>query len=204
MGLFSGPRHGPSWLSAARDMDFFEAKGAVESLLSELHVAADYRPDEDPVFHPGKSARVVIGAGYRWQRGRGASQSPGPLRTGHWSGRHGSRSISTPCGLLCPEFSWRLRGYHPLSRVGARSGSNSRRDVPSAAIQRIVERHKLVKTGVPFDVYTGPGVPAGKKSIAYKIVFSIRQVNPHRRAVDTCPERHLRQLQRDLGAVLRE
>ena len=77
-------------------------------------------------------------------------------------------------------------------------------DVPSAAIQRIVERHKLVKTGVPFDVYTGPGVPAGKKSIAYKIVFRSDRSTLTAELVDRAQSDILRQLQRDLGAVLRE
>ena len=73
----------------------------------------------------------------------------------------------------------------------------------SASIRQIIERHKLVASSRPFDTYTGEGVPSGKKSVAYRIVFQSERATLTSEAIDRAQGDILRQLQRRLGAELR-
>ncbi|MGB2897063.1 MAG: phenylalanine--tRNA ligase subunit beta [Anaerolineales bacterium] len=58
----TGPRTLPSWRDpAAKEFDFFELKGILEALFEGLKVKeVEYSPGENPSFHPGKCARIMI------------------------------------------------------------------------------------------------------------------------------------------------
>jgi len=58
----TGPRTLPSWRElAAKEFDFFELKGILEALFEGLKVKnVEYSPGENPSFHPGKCARILI------------------------------------------------------------------------------------------------------------------------------------------------
>jgi phenylalanyl-tRNA synthetase beta chain len=75
--------------------------------------------------------------------------------------------------------------------------------VSSADIQKIIQRHKLVKSSSPVDVYTGEGVPTGKKSIAYRVAFQSTRSTLTAELVDRAEGDILRQLRRELDAELR-
>jgi phenylalanyl-tRNA synthetase beta chain len=75
--------------------------------------------------------------------------------------------------------------------------------VPSDRVQSVIDRHKLVRHSRPFDLYVGEGVPAGKKSVAYRIVFQSAKATLTAEQVDKAQGDILRQLQRDVGAELR-
>ena len=203
VGLLSGPRHGPSWLSQSLKMDFFDAKGAVDSLLEGLHLAAEYQPDDGPVFHPGKSARILVGG-----NAIGSVGEVHPRVLTHF-GLDGEAVAMLEIDLedlqaalpKSPEV-YRSATRFPGSERDLALNVNS--TVPSAAIQRIIERNKLVASTIPFDVYTGAGVPAGKRSIAYRVVFQSDRSTLTTEQVDRAQESILRQLQRELGAELRD
>jgi len=58
----SGTRHLASWDGkSSTALDFFDLKGMLESLFASLHIEAQFVPAENPVFHPGKCARVLAG-----------------------------------------------------------------------------------------------------------------------------------------------
>jgi phenylalanyl-tRNA synthetase beta chain len=76
-------------------------------------------------------------------------------------------------------------------------------DVSSASIQQIINRHGLVSGSTPFDVYEGEGVPEGKKSVAYRVVFQSPRGTLTSDEVDRFQGDIIRQLRRQLGAELR-
>src|SRR5437763_11945752 len=52
-----------SWLDPERPVDFFDAKGALEAVLSQLGVETwSLEPGLDRPYHPGRSARVLVGS----------------------------------------------------------------------------------------------------------------------------------------------
>ena len=75
--------------------------------------------------------------------------------------------------------------------------------VTSAQIEVIINRHNRVVQSVAFDVYSGEGVPAGKKSVAYRIVFQSDRATLTSEQVDKFQSDILRQLARAVGAELR-
>ncbi len=57
-GLAHGPADALQWGQAARQVDFFDVKGDVESLLAPAQ--ASFVAAEHPAFHPGRCAQVVV------------------------------------------------------------------------------------------------------------------------------------------------
>ncbi|MGZ9076156.1 MAG: phenylalanine--tRNA ligase subunit beta, partial [Burkholderiaceae bacterium] len=55
-GLAYGANDDEQWAVAARDVDFFDVKGDVQSLLPK----ARFAPAQHPVLHPGRSAMIEI------------------------------------------------------------------------------------------------------------------------------------------------
>ena len=60
-GLLSGPKLEKSWQGGDEVIDFFEAKGVVEGLLSQLGVEASFEECSDESLHTTKQAAIVIG-----------------------------------------------------------------------------------------------------------------------------------------------
>ena len=61
-GLVCGSAAKPDWLSTQRNVDFFDMKGVVESLLSRAGREKNYRfvPREHHALHPGRTAEILI------------------------------------------------------------------------------------------------------------------------------------------------
>lgn len=59
--VMAGLRALPGWQTADRDtLDFYDMKGALESLFSCLHInGISYSPCSHPTLHPGKSAQIM-------------------------------------------------------------------------------------------------------------------------------------------------
>lgn len=61
-GLISGRRFAESWSVADREVDFFDLKGDVETLLrSAGQKSVHFRPAAVPALHPGQTAAVFLG-----------------------------------------------------------------------------------------------------------------------------------------------
>jgi phenylalanyl-tRNA synthetase beta chain len=82
-GLLYGPVDALQWGSPERLVDFFDAKGDVESLLAPRH--ARFVAAEHPALHPGRSARIELDGrpvGFvgelhpRWRQGYELPQAP--------------------------------------------------------------------------------------------------------------------------------
>jgi phenylalanyl-tRNA synthetase beta chain len=59
----TGPREHATWLGAdISPMDFYDLKGVVDAMFDQLKVKEwDYQSAENPSFHPGKCARIIMG-----------------------------------------------------------------------------------------------------------------------------------------------
>ena len=202
VGALSGPRFPASWLTQQADMDFYDAKGALEAMLADTGVQAAFEPGEDAVMHPGKTARLVVDGK---QVGVVGEVHPSTLQ-GFDLEDAAVAMFEIDLGALFEAASASPVAYVPVSRF-----PQAERDIAlivdegasSATIQQVIDRHKLVASSRPFDVYTGEGVPAGKKSVAYRVVFQSERATLTSEAVDRAQGDILRQLQRRLDAELR-
>ena len=171
-GVACGPRMPEQW-GLPRPMrepaDFFDVKGDLEALLAALSARAEIRfePQSHPCLHPGRAARVL-------REGK-------PIG---WLGElHPSlvRSLEFVQVPVLFELDWAdLALDRPAYREISRQ-PQVRRDLAvvvdeSVPLSRLAERVALVASSLlrdlrVFDVYRGPGVEEGRKSVALGLIF---------------------------------
>ncbi len=150
---------------------FFEAKGIAERLLLDLRIEAGFRAGEsEPYLHPGASIGIA-GAG----ASIGAVGEIHPSVAAHFE-------IDVPCAII--EVDLRALSKLPRREIEYRDVSRQprvRRDIAvllssDLAAGEILEA--IRKTAGPhlisaqlFDRYGGKGIPAGKVSLAFRLVF---------------------------------
>ena len=201
-GVLSGPRFPPSWRVTSADMDFFDAKGVLESLFDALGLQVEYERAEDSILHPGRTARLS-------SRGTsiGVVGEVHPKVSSRFDlGESPVAFFEVDIESLAQAMSETGDSYETTSRFPQSHRDLAlilSEDVPSSRVQEIIEGHDLVVGSAPFDVYTGEGVPSGKKSVAYAVTFQSAEGTLTSEQVDKAQEGILRRLEREVGAVLR-
>ncbi len=184
--------------------DFYDIKGIVEQLFLQMNInKAEFIAEKNnPVFHPGKTAKVVIGdetAGYVGEiHPDVADNFDCPYDT----------YIAVLEIKTLVENAMMEKEYKPLPRYPAVSRDIAvivSNDVPVGDIEKALKSKggKYLEEIRLFDVYRGEQVPEGKKSVAYTLNFR----SPDRTLVDDdvnkVVEDMLNELKRVFDAVLR-
>ena len=206
IGVVSGPRFGESWITSANPvsepMGFFDAKGALEYAFGKLGVDVEYAPATDSIMRPGRTARITSGGVELGVVGevRSATLESFDLE-------------AYPAAMFEISLDALLSVYGELRRTHRSSSRFPQAyrdlavvvdaDTPASSIARVIERHALVVSGVPFDIYTGEGVPEGHKSVAFRVAFQSDRGTLTSEQVDHFQRDIVRQLRRELGAELR-
>ena len=166
----TGPPFPTHWSEHARDADFFDVKGDVEGLLALSGRGGAYRfaADRHPALHPGQAARV--------SRGGDAVGWVGAL---HPSIRR-KLDIEQPVYLFELELERLSESRVPRFESVSRFPSTGRdlsivvaEDVPAHEVERVIRAaggKRLVELEL-FDLYRGPGVPGGHKSLSYALTL---------------------------------
>lgn len=185
--------------------DFYLLKGIVEQLLSQLNIHdADFSPlTDDPVFHPGKTAKLTINgsmAGYLGEiHPEVADHFECPAKT----------YIAVLDVQTLIDNADMVRAYKALPKYPAVSRDIAmlvKDNVLVKEIEAVIRQRggKLIEEVRLFDIYRGDQVPAGMKSVAYTITFRA----PDRTLVDDevnkAMEKILSGLKTSLDATLRE
>ena len=199
-GIVCGPRHASSWLGDAVQMDFFDAKGIVEALLVQLGITASFEPGTDEGMHPLRQAVIVAG-----------DVALGVVGQLHPAVQE-AFEIEAPAFL----FDLRLpallplvlphRAFQPISRFPAVVRDMALVLDAATPHQKVVDAIKgspLVVRVELFDVYSGAQVPAGKKSLAYRVSYQSPDHTLTDQEVSRVQQKLLNRLSRELGAVLR-
>ena len=198
--IAAGPVVPEQWADAPRAVDFYDAKGDVESLLALSGRAAEFVPVAHPALHPGQSAAVV-------QHGE---------RVGVVGVLHPALAseLKLPGAVL---FELRLDAvstgtlprFKALSRFPAvrrdisllvpesTSASSIRRCIEQAGVG-ILEHLEL------FDVYLGEGIDSGMKSVSLALTFQSRSRTLDDTEVNAALSVILDSLSKSLGVALRE
>jgi phenylalanyl-tRNA synthetase beta chain len=172
VGALTGSRDGEGWSRPDDSVDFYDAKGIIETVLNALDVGGVSWVSEnlDPYFHPGKSSWVYSG--------RECIGSVGELHP----------TVQKNFDIEKPVFCFELdfEKLVKLSRTKKTITAPSRfpdstRDIAmlisdEVPAERIIECIRLEKSKEIehvqiFDVYRGKGVPEGFKSIAVRIRY---------------------------------
>jgi len=193
----------PRFWEAERPRLFFEAKGVAERLLSLLgYVAVLQREGIPPYLHPGAAAVIAVGG-----QVIGAVGELHPEVTVHFE-------IEVPCAILEVDLGAleKLRPSEVRYRDVSRFPQIRRdlavvvdRDRPAGELLEAVRQTAgkdcvLVEL---FDRYEGPGVPEGRVSLAFRLVFERTDRNLTHVEVTPAIERVVRMLAHRFGGELR-
>jgi len=165
----------------ARDVDFFDLKGALESCLRQLHVDAslmnvgllfEKAPGKWPFLHPGFSAQVTLHGQEIGFIGRihpdvqDAFELATPVYCFELDVRKIAENVSSDVTMKA------IPKYPPIAfdlalLLSAEiSASDIAKEVNAANVEtNLIEQFRV------FDVYSGKGIPSGKKSVALTFVL---------------------------------
>ena len=200
--VMAGPREESLWQGDEDYLDFHDAKGLVTAAFNRLGVELTVERAEDPLLHPGRSARLL------------ANGSPvGVIGELHPLARE-QHDIDTPVaacfeldlGALLPAVTLRERTYSPFSRYPAADRDLAvivDEAVPAERVHQILQSHPLVISAVLFDLYAGAPLPEGKKSLAYRLALQSSDSTLSTEQVNDAVAIVIAKLERETGAVLR-
>jgi phenylalanyl-tRNA synthetase beta chain len=184
-----------------REIDFFDAKGALESLLDGLGVRGWSLgpPPSRRLFHPGRSASVYLGetlageVGELHPRVAAELDLPGRVAIAELDVTVLARNARP-----WPEFR-DIPQLPPVRRdlaftvdVGVPAGSLRQAIVDSSA--------GLAETVEVFDVFTGGPIPEGKRSVAFSVDFRAPDRTLTGEEADELVARIVERLRTDFGA----
>jgi phenylalanyl-tRNA synthetase beta chain len=202
-GIMNGSRNERSWAGGEGAYDFYDAKGVIEGLLSKLGIAVVFEPSHDEGLHPARQAAVAAMDGDK-------KLMLGVIGEVHPKVADRFESAGTVC-LFEIEIDGMLAAagramYRQIPRY-----PSTVRDIAlviDAAnthqqITDIIKGFPLVSETVLFDVYAGKQVAAGKRSLAYRLVYQSVEHTLTDEEVNKVQEQILAKLAKELGATLR-
>jgi phenylalanyl-tRNA synthetase beta chain len=200
VGVVSGARPDRWGHPSEAPIDLFDAKAYLDFLFERLSLNPAYEDADDFALLPGRSAEV-----------RQDGQRLGVLGQVH-------PRVATAFDIQQDVFLFELdleallphtgkpRRYQPLSRFPAVEEDIAvvvDDGVTAAQVRAIIESSSLVQRATLFDVYTGPPVPSGKKSLAFSVAYQSFEHTLTDAEVQRERRRILDRLSHQVGAELR-
>jgi phenylalanyl-tRNA synthetase beta chain len=202
-GLLVGETGAMSWNEPTRSYDFYDMAGDLQSLIHSLFARnVTFVKDQHSALHPGKSARLCFE----------------DKRMGWIGVLHPKIASALDVGSEVMVFELYIDALPTAMKVRYQAISKYpqiRRDLSLLVdekatahdIERVVRQAlelNLLKDFSVFDVYTGAGIPAGKKSIAIALTLQ----NEHRTLTDSeinvAIDIIIAQLDKELSIKIRE
>ncbi|OKP71901.1 phenylalanine--tRNA ligase subunit beta [Paenibacillus sp. P3E] len=206
--LLSGSRASKQWNVAVQPVDFFDLKGALETIFNHLGLAGSvvYEGDAPEDYHPGRSASIYL------------------------QGTEGRVKLGT-LGQLHPELQrgLDLEDTYVAELLLQPLYSNARTNIQYTELQRFPGMERdiavVVDSAVPaghllasirenggtllqnvqvFDVYTGGKMESGKKSVAISLLYRHTDHTLTDEEVVEVHDRVVSALQQTFGAELRK
>jgi len=199
-GLLSSSGAEKTWHGSKEPLDFFDAKGAVESLLSQLGIEASFEEGKDDGLRPGRQATIVVGGDRLWIVGE---LHPKVAEAFDITGEVYLFEMDV-AALLPHNLGYKT--FQPIPRFPAVVRDIALvldNDVDHRQVVDIIQGFPLVKGVTLFDVYTGKQLPPGKKSLAYRISFQSTEHTLTDEEADKVQQKILKRLSGELGASLR-
>ncbi|MEB3753655.1 phenylalanine--tRNA ligase subunit beta [Acinetobacter sp. MD2(2019)] len=162
-----GSKDPEQWHAKAQAMDFFDFKGEIEQILAAGRVQVEYQRSSRVWLHPGQSAEIILDGKSIGYLGRLHPSLENELDLGvTWVAELDQNAVLQSY----------VSNFTELSRF-----PSVRRDIALLISDKIAVREiqqLIQKTGGElldstwlFDVYTGQGVEAGKRSLAFALLW---------------------------------
>jgi len=200
--VLAGHIEAAHWSHAARDADFYDLKGLVESVLAHFGLAGRFDVSDWQTFQNGQRATVSIGKNVIGNLGRVAGSV--------------ARSFACDRPIYLAELDLDALLAQPVSAAQFQSVPTfppSARDlavVVDAAVPAGELREKAAQAGGQllrsveiFDIFEGDQVGAGKKSVALNLVFQSDERTLTDQDTQKAFDKVLKRLKHDYKAELR-
>ena len=204
-GVLSGTRLNETWLANSNQFDFFDGKGLIESMFSELKLPIIFKKDKTPITNPGRSVSLMI-----------KNQKIGFL--GEVSNSilqffelHDNQNVIffeldvDQISALQPEqlnTSYISKSRFPTANRDLSFIVNQ--NIFSQSISEILESNDLVISALPIDIYEGTELPAGKKAITFRVRFQSSTETLKTEKINNIQNLLIEKLASEFDAELRE
>lgn len=169
--LIAGEAGAASWHMPVRSIDALDAKGAIEALLAELGVGAwSIEPDAGMPFHPGRSARVLIGGD---AAGVFGELRPSVARAFDLEGAVAAFELALPVLIGAAATTLRIEPPSRFPPVLRDLTLAVDEDVEAGAVADAIRgaAGEHVESVALLDVYRGEQVGSGRKSLSFRLTF---------------------------------
>ena len=198
--VLSGPRQELSWHGDNEPLDFFDAKGVVESLFNQLGLVATFEVSDDESLFPGRAVDIIISGD---KVGIIGELHPKVTQAFELSGT--VYLIEMDMEELLDKTT-RLKEYRAIPRFPGLSRDISLvidKQVTYQQVEGIIQSFPLASKATLFDLYIGKQLPEGKKSFAVRIVYQSPERTLTDEEINKTQEQMLGRLHQELGATLR-
>jgi phenylalanyl-tRNA synthetase beta chain len=215
--VMAGARTTEHWdtLAAPAKMDFFDLKGVMDALAKELHLPnVSYQPAKVPYLHPGQSAELRSGDKLLGTFGRLNPALNEPYRhlsklneafkeIGKWEILAGEFDLETLLAQV-PEL-YRFTPVPEMPPVLQDIALVVDEALPAAKVEKEIWAGggDLLRAVRLFDVYRGPNLPPGKKSLAYALTYQAADRTLTDKEVAKVHGKIVSRMEKVLGAALR-
>lgn len=202
-GLITGQWTTNHWAQKVEPVDFYTAKGILELLLENLGLEeAVYQQAEGlKGMHPGRSAEIFI----QGERIGFIGQIHPELQKKYDIDESYVFQIDMEKMFVIRKG---LSQYKPLPKYPASTRDLAivvDLDVPAGSLKKVIEEQagSILESVELFDVFTGEKIGAGKKSLAFALVYRNPEATLTDQEVNAAHERVLQALSAEYGAELR-
>jgi phenylalanyl-tRNA synthetase beta chain len=174
--VLCGVRRQEFWTEATdtppQPLDFFDLKGILEALLTDLHVAnVAYRPIEAPALHPGRGAELVVGERVIGPFGELHPKIAEAFNLGGRAVLVGELDLEALRSVLLVRYL-----YQPVPRFPPALRDLAVIVEEPMPAERVAGEIRAAGGGLLrdvrlFDLYRGENIPAGHKSLAYALTY---------------------------------
>jgi phenylalanyl-tRNA synthetase beta chain len=163
---------GDAGQSDKRELDFFDLKGVIETLVGELHLeGVQYRPSAAPYLHPGRAAALVAGNMEVGHFGQLHPRTAEAYKLGGKSVLVADLDLDALLGGVPARYTYRPVPAFPaaLRDIAVIVAEN----IDAEQLEKEIRAAggELLRKVTLFDVYRGESIPAGTKSLAYALSY---------------------------------
>jgi phenylalanyl-tRNA synthetase beta chain len=204
--VMTGPRTVEFWdsITAPPMMDFFDLKGVVEALANELHLPmVSFQPAKETHLHPGQSAELRSGDTSLGIFGRLHPSLNETYNLGKRVILAGELDMETMLSLVPEMYRFTpLSEFPPVLQDVALVVDEA---MPAAQVEKEIRAGggDLLRAVRLFDVYRGPNLPVGKKSLAYALTYQAVDRTLTDKEVAKVHGKIVSRMEKVLGASLR-
>lgn len=186
------------------NVDYFDLKGVIENLLEVLGIknVSYVRESENPTFHPGKTASVMVK-----NKCYGIIGEIHPDVAENYGVEERCYIAEISLDELIENASTK-KEYEPIPKFPAVTRDMAiivDEDILVQQIEDIIKRQgsSILESYKLFDVYKGTQVPEGKKSVAYSITYRDKNKTLTEKEVEKVHNKIIKTLEHLIGAELR-